>query len=284
MNRYTRLVTFAFLLFLISSCSLTRITRTKNITYMEEGFLNGLPQKQLNVFAPRKASGDEPVFVFFYGGSWNSGKKEIYNFFGNRLARKGVVTVIVDYPLSPDYQVHDMAKSSAQAVKWTKENIKDYGGNRDKIFVSGHSAGGHLASLITIREEYFDTLGMNSPIKGAILIDAAGLDMNWFLKEMDYKPGTSYLKAFTDSPQVWKDTSPIYHLDSEDPPLLIMMGERTLPGIEKTTARFMEEYKKLVPEPKYHLQERKKHVPMIAQFFYTPNKAYQWILDFMEVN
>jgi acetyl esterase/lipase len=251
---------------------------------MEEGFLNGLPQKQLNVFAPRKASGDEPVFVFFYGGSWNSGKKEIYNFFGNRLARKGVVTVIVDYPLSPDYQVHDMAKSSAQAVKWTKENIKDYGGNRDKIFVSGHSAGGHLASLITIREEYFDTLGMNSPIKGAILIDAAGLDMNWFLKEMDYKPGTSYLKAFTDSPQVWKDTSPIYHLDSEDPPLLIMMGERTLPGIEKTTARFMEEYKKLVPEPKYHLQERKKHVPMIAQFFYTPNKAYQWILDFMEVN
>jgi acetyl esterase/lipase len=251
---------------------------------MEEGFLGNLPEKQLNIFAPRKASGDEAVFVFFYGGSWNSGKKEIYDFFGNRLARKGVVAVIVDYPLSPDYQVHDMAQSSAQAVKWTKENISKYGGNPDRIFVSGHSAGGHLAGLITVREEYFDSLGISSPIKGAILIDAAGLDMYWFLKEMNYKPGTSYLKAFTDTPQVWRDTSPIYHLDRKDPPLLIMVGGRTLPGIEKTTARFMEAYEKLVPDTNYHYQRGKKHVAMIAQFLYTPNKAYTWILNFMTEN
>lgn len=286
MNQKTLLSVFSavFLILITTSCSFTRVTRTKDITYMEEGFLGNLPEKQLNIFAPRAASGDEGVFVFFYGGSWNSGKKEIYDFFGNRLARKGVVAVIVDYPLSPDFQVHDMAKSSAQAVKWTKENIGKYGGNPDRIFVSGHSAGGHLASLITVREEYFDTLGISSPIKGAILIDAAGLDMYWFLKEMNYKPGTSYLKAFTDKPQVWKDTSPIYHLDGKYPPLLILVGGRTLPGIEKTTARFMETYEKLVPEPNYHYQRGKKHVAMIAQFLYTPNKAYSWILNFMGEN
>ncbi len=248
---------------------------------MEKGFLENLPEKQLNVFAPKKADGKNPVMLFIYGGSWNSGNKDIYNFLGSRLARKGIVAVIIDYPLSPDYQVHDMAKASAQAVKWTNENINSYGGNPDRIFVSGHSAGGHLASLISVRNEYFDTLGMENPIKGTILIDAAGLDMYWFLNEMNYEPGTKY-QAFTDDPQVWKDTSPIYYLDEKDPPMLIMMGGRTLPGIEKTTERFLKEYKKIEPEPNFHLQKWKKHVPMIAQFIYTPNKVYRWIEEFME--
>ncbi len=277
-------ILFPLTLLFFSSCSFNKVVRTKNITYMEEGFLGDLPEMKLNVFAPKNASGDQDVLVFFYGGSWNSGKKEIYDFLGNRLARKGVVAVIADYPLSPEYQVHDMAKSTAQAVKWTSENITGFGGDSNKIFVAGHSAGGHLASLITIRDEYFDTLGISSPINGAVLIDAAGLDMNRFLKEMNYDPGTSYLKAFTDNPQVWRDTSPIYHLDRDDPPLLIMVGGRTLPGIEKTTERFLKEYRKFVPEPAYHLQKRKRHVPMIAQFLYTPNKVYDWILEFMEEN
>ncbi|EOZ99644.1 lipase, putative [Indibacter alkaliphilus LW1] len=250
---------------------------------MEKGLLENLPEKQLNVFAPKKADGKQPVMLFIHGGSWQSGNKDIYNFLGARLARKGILAVIIDYPLSPDYQVHDMAKTSAQAVKWTEENINTYGGDPERIFVSGHSAGGHLASLISVRNEYFDTLGVENPIVGTILIDAAGLDMHWFLKEMNYEPGTKYLRAFTDDSLVWKDTSPIYYLDENDPPMLIMMGGRTLPGIEKTTERFLEEYKKLEPEPNFHLQKRKKHIPMIAQFFYTPNRVYKWIEEFMEV-
>jgi acetyl esterase/lipase len=251
---------------------------------MEKGFLGNLPEKQLNVFAPKKADGSNNVLLFIHGGSWESGNKDIYNFLGARLARKGIVAVIIDYPLSPDYQVHDMAKASAHAVKWTKENIKTYGGSPDKIYVSGHSAGGHLASLISVRDEYFDTLGVGNPIRGTVLIDAAGLDMYWFLKEMNYAPGTEYLRAFTDNAQVWKDTSPIYFLDEKDPPMLIMMGGKTLPGIEKTTERFLEEYKKIEPKPNFHLQKGKKHKPMIVQFIYTPSKVYTWIEEFMEEN
>lgn len=265
-----------------SSCSFKGVTRSKNITYMEEGFAGNLPEKKLNVFAPKKANGDQNVLLFIHGGSWDSGNKDIYDFFGNRLARKDVVAVVMDYPLSPDYQVHDMAKASAKAVQWIQENIRQYGGDPEKIFVSGHSAGGHLASLITIRDNYFDTLGIKNPIKGAILIDGAGLDMYGFLMQKDYAPGTSYLKAFTNDPLVWKDVSPMYHLNEEMPPLLIMMGGKTLPGIAKSTESFLEEYKKYVPEPNFQIQKGKKHVPMMAQFLYTPNKAYGWMLDFME--
>lgn len=284
MNFFKRCLLFTILGLVFFSCSFKAVQRSKDITYMEKGFLGNLPEKQLNVFAPKKADGSNNVMLFIHGGSWDSGNKDIYNFLGARLARKGIVAVIIDYPLSPDYQVHDMAKASAQAVRWTEENIKTYGGSPDKIYVSGHSAGGHLASLISVRDEYFDTLGVENPIKGTVLIDAAGLDMYWFLKEMNYAPGTQYLRAFTDNPQVWKDTSPIYYLDQKDPPMLIMMGGKTLPGIEKTTERFLEEYKKIEPEPNFHLQKGKMHKPMIVQFIYTPSKVYKWIKEFMEEN
>ncbi|MCH6234908.1 alpha/beta hydrolase [Cognataquiflexum rubidum] len=284
MNFFKKCLLFIILGIVSFSCSFRAVQRSKDITYMEKGFLGNLPEKQLNVFAPKNADGSNDVMLFIYGGSWDSGKKEIYNFLGSRLARKGIVAVIIDYPLSPDYQVHDMAKAAAQAVRWTEENIKTYGGSPDKIYVSGHSAGGHLASLISVRDEYFDTLGVENPIKGTILIDAAGLDMYWFLKEMNYAPGTQYLRAFTDNPQIWKDTSPIYFLDEKDPPMLIMMGGKTLPGIEKTTERFLEEYRKINPEPNFHLQKGKKHKPMIVQFIYTPSKVYKWIGEFMEEN
>ncbi|WP_259263961.1 alpha/beta hydrolase [Aquiflexum gelatinilyticum] len=277
-----RCLLFTILAIFSFSCSFKSVQRSKGITYMEKGLLENLPEKQLNVFAPKKADGSSPVLLFIHGGSWNSGNKDIYNFLGSRLARKGIVSVIIDYPLSPDYQVHDMAKASARAVSWTAQNIKTYGGSPDKIYVSGHSAGGHLASLISVRDEYFDTLGVENPIKGTVLIDAAGLDMYWFLKEMNYAPGSEYLQAFTDDPQVWKDTSPIYYLDEKDPQMLILMGGKTLPGIEKTTERFLEEYKKIEPEPNFHLQKGKKHKPMIVQFLYSPNKVYKWIGEFME--
>ncbi len=279
-----RYLFLTFLLLLSFSCSFKGVHRAKNITYMEKGFLSNLPEKQLNVFVPKKVDGENPVLIFIHGGSWNSGNKDIYNFFGSRLARKGIVAVMIDYPLSPDYQVHDMAIASAQAVKWTNENIITYGGDPDRIFVSGHSAGGLLASLISVRDEYFDTLGIKNPIKGTILIDAAGLDMHWFLKEKNYEPGTKYLQTFTDDPQVWKDTSPIYFLDEKDPPMLIMMGGKTLSSIEQTTERFLKKYQKIVPEPNFYLQKNKKHVPMIIQFLYTPNKAYRWIEELVEGN
>lgn len=282
MKFYKHYLLFIILSIATFSCSFKGVNRSKGITYIEKGFLENLPEKQLNVFSPKKADGTNPVLIFIHGGSWDSGNKDIYNFFGARLARKGIVAVIIDYPLSPKYQVHDMAKASAQAVNWTSENIQAYGGDPDRIFVSGHSAGGHLASLISVRDEYFDTLGVSNPIKGTVLIDAAGLDMYWFLKEMDYALGTKYLKTFTDDPQVWKDTSPVYFLDDKDPPMLIMMGGKTLTSIEKTTGRFLKEYKKINSEPNFHLQKNKKHAPMIIQFIYTPNKAYKWIEDFME--
>lgn len=267
---------------LTASCSLTRIQKFENIPYMVEGFLGELPEKRLDVFAPRKNKQPKPVLLFIHGGSWRSGNKDMYGFLGRRMARRGVVTVIINYPLSPEYKVHAMAKASAKAVNWIAENIENYGGDPDRIFVSGHSAGGHLASLISVRDEYFDSLGTKNPIAGAVMIDAAGLDMYQYLIEQDNAPGTSLRRAFTDDPQVWKATSPRYHLHDDMPPMLFLMGGKTYESILEGTGRFMEVYREYEDEPDLRIQKNKRHVPMILQFFYTPSRAFRWVVKFVK--
>jgi len=270
------------LTFTFTSCVFKRVSRSKNITYLNADTVANRAAQELNVFAPRKNAAPKDVFVFIYGGTWNSGKKSLYNFLGNRMARKNVVTVVIDYPKSPQANYDEMATDAAKAIKWVKENIARFGGNPDKIFVSGHSAGGHLAALISVRDDYFGKLGIVNPIKGTILIDAAGLDMYSFLKQENYPADNTYIQTFTNNPDNWKAGSPLYHLHKGMPPMLIYVGGRTYPSIKIGNDLLVADLKKLGYNPPYYILERKKHKPMITQFLNSGNRRYKEITSFMQ--
>lgn len=263
-------------------CAFKSVQRSKNISYMEANSALSLPEKQLNVFAPKKAK-DLSVLIFVHGGSWNSGRKEIYNFMGNRLARRGVVTVIIDYPLAPMYKLPAMEQATILAVKWVQESIADFGGDPENIYISGHSAGGHLAALASIKDEPWEKIGIENPLKGAILNDPAGLDWYWFLTERKekYNAEDNY-DAFTSDPTVWKEFSPIYFLDGNEIPMLLMEGEKTYPGIRLTVARFREEVAEKGSSLTYSFYDNKKHIPMVTQFFWPWSKGYNDVLDFIK--
>lgn len=203
---------------------------------------------------------------------------------GRNFARKGIVTVIIDYPLSPAANYDDMAEASAKAVQWTVENIGEYGGDTSRLFLSGHSAGGHLAALIGLDDEYFKALGMKNPATGLVLIDAAGLDMYNYLLEKKLGPDDTYMKTFTNDPTIWKKASPRYLLKQNMPPMLIYRGGDTYESIEKSTEAFMGDYRKYVPDPRYKVLKGKKHVPMIVQFFWPWNRYFREIGEFMEAD
>lgn len=205
-------------------------------------------------------------------------------FFGSRMGRKGVVVVVLDYPLSPQATYASMATSVARGVQWVSENIERYGGNPKKIFISGHSAGGHLAALVAIRNEYFDSLKVKNPIRGIVLIDAAGLDMYGYLQEEQFPEDHSYLTTFTHDPVQWKEASPLYHLHPHMPPMLIYRGDKTYPSILKSTEKFVKALKEYDPQPRYHILENKKHVRMMTQFFRPRNQRYDEIVEFMKEN
>ena len=268
--------------FLISSCAFKTLKRTKDINYISANTQEDLPNKNLDIYAPKKAE-NLPVLVFFYGGSWKSGKKEMYHFLGNRLARRDVIVVIADYPLSPDYQIPAMQASALSAVNWTKDNIESFGGDSDRIFVSGHSAGGHLASLIAVKEDELNPSENGKELAGSILIDAAGLDMYGYLEETSEGEGKKYLNAFTDDPAVWKEYSSMYFLKEDLAPMLILEGERTYPSIRAGRERFMKRIEeKGIENVTVKIYPKKKHIPMITQFLWTGGRVYKDVLGFIE--
>src|SRR5262249_10941217 len=78
----------------------------------------------------------------------------LYRGFGRFLARHGIVAVMINYRLSPAVKHPEHVKDVARAFAWTRRHIKDYGGDPDRIFLCGHSAGGHLVSLLATNQEY----------------------------------------------------------------------------------------------------------------------------------
>lgn len=271
---------FAFLGQIFTSSA--QVNVEKNINY---GSSTNDPGRQLNVYYPADLAKAQDVLIFIHGGSWSSGKKETYWWLGRNFARKGVVTVIINYRLAPNAEFHQMGQDCAQAVKWVYGNINKYGGDAEKIFVMGHSAGGHLAELINADPQYFKSAGINNPIKGLILNDAFGLDMNEYLnmaeKDDSYR---DFLRTFSTNPETWTQGSPLHYVENIRNPQLIFYGERTYPAIQIQSKRLDSLLLAKQVKTELHVIKRKKHVGMITQMIFGANQLYQIILDFMKAH
>lgn len=267
---------YLFLLLILISISSCSTKKIKNITYQTS--VQNKPL-QLNVFVPRKAKADQlPVLLFVHGGNWNSGNKNIYGFFGRNFAKKDVITVIPSYTLTPNANYDQMTQEIADAMKWVKDNIANYGGNPHKIFVTGHSAGGHLVALATMNPKYGVQQGT---VSGIILNDAAGLDMNNYLEQNPPTNEDDYLATWSNNPEEWKNASPIYFLNNETPPFLIYVGKKTYPSIKVANERFLKQLNQFQKEVQPVLLN-KKHIPMILQYFWPWNDRIEETVDFMK--
>lgn len=127
------------------------------------------PRQSLDVYVPKSLQASAPVIVFFYGGRWIDGRKQDYLFAAQALASRGFVTVVPDYRLYPEVGFPDFLLDGAGALEWTTQNIDAFGGNVDRIFIAGHSAGAYIAGMLTYDPRHsFETAGGERPIKGMI--------------------------------------------------------------------------------------------------------------------
>lgn len=268
-----------FYLIIISS-AYSAIKIERNINYSNS--ING-DRNLLDVYYPKDIQTPKIVLVFIHGGSWNSGKKGTYWWMGRNFASENVVTVIINYSLSPKYQYEQMASDCAEAIKWVKNNVSKYGGNPDQIFTMGHSAGGHLAALINSNLLFFQNQGIPNPIKGVILNDAFGLDMYEYLtKAQQSEQNNSFLNTFSNDEEIWKAGSPFTYLNTIKTPFLIFTGGRTYPAIQIQSKRFFEQLTSDGKPTEYKIIEKKNHVQMISQMVFKGNKLYKEIISFME--
>lgn len=241
--------------------------------------------KQLNIYYNTKGTQPKDVIIFIHGGSWSTGKKETYWWLGRNLARKGAVAVVINYGLAPAQQYGQMAADCAAAVKWVSAHINSYGGNPERIFLMGHSAGGHLAELINADPQYLQNAGFKGQIKGVILNDPFGLDMHEYLSmaEKDHYYD-DFVRTFTTDPAIWTKGSPLNYISNVHNPHLIFYGERTYPAIQIQSTRIQQLLSEKGIKSELHIIPGKKHVGMISQMIFGANQLYKMIFSFMAAN
>ncbi len=112
------------------------------------------PRQRLDIYVPNGGGDRRPVIFFIYGGSWSSGAKGTYFFVGNALAARGYVTVIADYRLVPEVRFPGFVEDGARALAFVRTRIDGYGGDPDRIFLLGHSAGAYNAMMLALDPRY----------------------------------------------------------------------------------------------------------------------------------
>jgi len=240
-------------------------------------------RRQLNVYYRKDITAKKDVVIFIHGGSWSSGKKDTYWWIGRNLARKEVITVTINYGLTPQNKFMQMGNDCAAAVKWVAAHISDYGGNPQRIFLMGHSAGAHLAELINADPRYFKEAGIANPVKGVILNDPFGLDMKEYMSAAE-KDGSYYdfLRSFTADPVSWEKGSPLHYVQNSRNPHLIFYGSKTYPAIQLQSARLHKLLREQQVPVTLQVIKGKKHVGMISQMVFGGNELYGFILKFLK--
>ena len=185
----------------------------------------------LNLDVYPATSTDLPVVIFVHGGGWFRGDKSNVDAKPAAFNTRGFVFVSVNYRLIPEVNVTQQMQDVARAVAWVKQNIRQYGGDPARLFLMGHSAGGHLVALLATDESYLHSEGLLlTDIQGVISLDTQTYDLVRLLKNIPEETGGEvYWETFGHDPQFWKQMSPVWQVDSDKqiPPFFIVYtGEK----------------------------------------------------------
>ncbi len=132
-------------------------------------------EETLDIYLPKNAAdsttGAMPVNVFLHGGYWYSRHKNDFRFLARGMVPSGAALVVVNYALVPSVDLDELVRQCRAAIAWTYRNATTFGGDSERIFVSGHSAGGHLTAMMmtTAWPAFEDGLAANVIKGGAAL-------------------------------------------------------------------------------------------------------------------
>ena len=107
--------------------------------------------EKLDVFAPANAK-DLPVMIFIHGGEWNVGTKELYSSLAGPFLQANAICVVLGFDNIPPNTMPGMVGQVRRAITWVYKNAKQIGADANNMYVSGHSSGGHLASMMLVTE------------------------------------------------------------------------------------------------------------------------------------
>ena len=239
----------------------------KDIPYVEGKDVD--ERQKLDLYLPKGAK-DYPTLFFIHGGGWTAGSRSGFDRIGRTFARNGVAFVSVGYRLSPKVKHPAHIEDVAKGFAWTVANIGKYGGNADAIFVSGHSAGGHLAALLATDDDYLkaEKLSLKN-IKGVIPVSGVGV------------VSTRQKNDFAEDAEVSKKASPQNHAREGLPPFLILYGDAEANQLGKQAEAFAPALKEKKVEATIAMQKDRNHGSVMMKMSAEDDPATQAILEFI---
>jgi acetyl esterase/lipase len=195
---------------------INKATRTSGLIITRNIAYGPALSDRLDIYRPANLQGALPVIVFFYGGSWQFGRRADYEFIGARLARRGFAVAVPDYRLYPEVKFPAFMADCAAATAYVLKTIAQYGGNPKEVFLLGHSAGAYNAVMLALNPEYLLAKAA-SPDRLAGVIGLSG--------PYDFLPlRDPVIKEIFSPPAEIATTQPITYARDAAPPMYLAHG------------------------------------------------------------
>ncbi|HEY1171510.1 MAG TPA: alpha/beta hydrolase [Verrucomicrobiae bacterium] len=201
----------------------------QNISYAGETHHE---RQVLDIYAPKEAK-NLPVIFWIHGGGWQGGDKTSVQLKPQAFVGKGFVFVSTNYRLLPQVEMDVIIRDVAKSLAWTQRNIAKHGGDPQRIFVMGHSAGAQLAAILCTDDRYLKAENVAlTNIKGCVPVDGDTYDIPAMIETAETRnrvhglpqPKYGHRLKFGDDPAKHIDYSAVTHIapGKSIPPFLIL--------------------------------------------------------------
>lgn len=227
---HANLTTLCTISFLLLGAAAQSQTLTADIPYVP----NGHARHVLDIYVPEQPDEQpRPVMFWIHGGGWTQGDKSDVGLKPKVLTERGFVFVSTNYRLLPDVPMEELIRDVAKSLAWVHRNIANHGGDPQRIFVGGHSAGAQLAALICIDDRYLKEQGVSfNVLRGCVPVDGDTYDIPKIIMTAEHRQTLYGGKMFTfghrqkfgNDPEKHVDFSAVTHVarDKGIPPFLIL--------------------------------------------------------------
>jgi acetyl esterase/lipase len=194
------------------------------------------PWQRYDLFAPAELAAPRDVIVFFHGGGWTNGYKDWCGFMAPAVVAADALLVAPTYRLAPDFRYPVWLDDSFAALAAIRRDVAHFGGDPDRVFVAGHSAGGQIAALLALRSDRWPAYGIAAgAVRGCAPVSAI-LDLH----HPDPVPGSLEARVYEmvlQSPAQDREASPLSWLDAASVPFSLAWGERDTERVRRSNER-----------------------------------------------
>jgi arylformamidase len=231
------------------------------------------PRREERVDIYLAESPSAPIVVFVHGGWWRGGTRKEFGICANGLNRRGYTVVMADYTLCPAATIPDITQATRAAIVWAYENAESINGDRDRIFVVGHSAGGQQAGMVAVTDWRCYSVPENV-VKGVVPMSGI-FDM--------YPFKSSWLQPWL---QLTGDTvrseSALFNIGEKVPPVLVMVGAEESVEFHRQAELFVDALNRSGHRADYLDVVDEDHSTMLFQMGSPQSPVTHAIVEFLE--